>query len=101
MQDICPKCGEKINLHPNNDYSKIDASVDSVLCNECGEIFSNEITSVNIEENKLILSNEMIKKRAEEYSDSFLNKGIAMSSFIQGCNWYREELKKIIYENKS
>lgn len=36
---ICSKCGEKKNLHFNYDYSKIDLPVESIICNECGEMF--------------------------------------------------------------
>lgn len=39
------------------------------------------------------ITNDAIVKRAKEYSESYLNSGVAMSSFIQGCNWYREQLK--------
>jgi len=40
------------------------------------------------------ISDEEIEKEAEEYSNSFLNRGVAMSSFMRGCYWYREQLKK-------
>lgn len=39
----CPKCGETENLHLNYDYSKQHRPVESVLCNECGEIFDGDI----------------------------------------------------------
>ena len=40
------------------------------------------------------ISDEKILDAAEEHSDSFLNRGVAMSSFAGGCYWYREQLKK-------
>ena len=45
MEEIyeCPKCGEKENLHLNYDYSKQHRPVESVLCNECGEIFDGDV----------------------------------------------------------
>ena len=36
---ICPKCGEKENLHYNYDYDGNRSVILDVLCNECGEIF--------------------------------------------------------------
>ena len=39
------------------------------------------------------ISDEKILDAAEEHSDSFLNRGVAMSSFARGCYWYREQLK--------
>jgi hypothetical protein len=39
------------------------------------------------------ISDKKILDAAEEHSDSFLNKGVAMSSFARGCYWYREQLK--------
>lgn len=41
MRNICPKCGEKDNLHFNYDYSQQTQPVINVLCNECGEQFGN------------------------------------------------------------
>lgn len=38
----CPKCGEEHNLHYNYDWSKKDALIMDVLCNECGEIFRGQ-----------------------------------------------------------
>ena len=35
----CPKCGSEENFHINYDYTKKDVPIQSVLCNECGEIF--------------------------------------------------------------
>jgi len=40
----CPKCGETENLHFNYDYSKQHRPVDDVLCNECGEIFTDKVS---------------------------------------------------------
>ena len=40
------------------------------------------------------ISDEKILDAAEEHSDSFLNRGVAMSSFARGCYWYREQLKQ-------
>jgi len=37
---ICPKCGEKENLHINYDYTQPDLPVLDILCNECGEYFN-------------------------------------------------------------
>lgn len=39
----CPKCNERENLHFNYDYSKQHRPIDSVLCNECGEIFDGNM----------------------------------------------------------
>ena len=36
---VCPKCGEKENLHFNYDYSKPNLPIEEVLCNECGTFF--------------------------------------------------------------
>lgn len=38
---VCPKCGERENLHYNYDYANIHPIIESVLCNECGEIFKD------------------------------------------------------------
>lgn len=38
-KDTCPKCGEKENLHFNYNYNYIHLPIESILCNECGEIF--------------------------------------------------------------
>lgn len=40
----CPKCGETENLHFNYDYTKQHRPVDDVLCNECGEIFTDKVS---------------------------------------------------------
>lgn len=37
---VCPKCGEMENFHFNYDYSMFP-HIESVLCNECGEIFED------------------------------------------------------------
>lgn len=42
------------------------------------------------------ISNEEIYKQSQEYSESFQNKGVAMTSFIQGCYWYREKFNSKI-----
>jgi len=34
----CKQCGEIQNLHTNYAYELPDTPVESVLCNECGEI---------------------------------------------------------------
>ena len=39
------------------------------------------------------ISDEEILDAAEDFSDSYMNRGVAMSSFAGGCYWYREQLK--------
>ena len=46
-----------------------------------------------MEKEQIEISDKEILDAAEEHSDSFLNKGVAMSSFARGCYWYREQLK--------
>ena len=38
MKYQCSKCGETENLHFNLDYTKAERPVQSILCNECGEL---------------------------------------------------------------
>jgi len=40
------------------------------------------------------IPDEYIKKAASEYSSSFMNKGVAETSFIRACYWCQEYLKK-------
>ena len=39
------------------------------------------------------ISDKEILDAAEDFSDSYMNRGVAMSSFARGCYWYREQLK--------
>ena len=40
IDNPCPKCGEKDNVHGNYDYSNITRPLINTLCNECGTYFS-------------------------------------------------------------
>jgi uncharacterized Zn finger protein len=39
IEDKCPNCGEKENIHINYDYSVNPPVVEDLLCNECGHFF--------------------------------------------------------------
>ena len=40
IDNPCPKCGEKDNVHGNYDYSNITRPLINTLCNECSTYFS-------------------------------------------------------------
>ena len=42
----CKHCGETQNLHTNYAYHLPDMPVESILCNECGEITDGDCSSV-------------------------------------------------------
>lgn len=46
-----------------------------------------------IEQSGAEISDEEILNAAEDFSDSYMNRGVAMSSFARGCYWYREQVK--------
>jgi hypothetical protein len=71
--------------HLNLDWETFDE-----LIEQAKEMHKQEMAQLPQQE----ISDEKILDAAEEHSDSFLNRGVAMSSFAGGCYWYREQLKK-------
>jgi formate dehydrogenase maturation protein FdhE len=45
----CTHCGETKNLHFNYAYELPDVPIESILCNECGEITENTTKEVTNE----------------------------------------------------
>jgi hypothetical protein len=52
IDNPCPKCGEKDNVHGNYDYSNITRPLINTLCNECGTYFS---PIPKLDENKCLI----------------------------------------------
>jgi hypothetical protein len=54
MEYVCPKCGNKDNLHYNYDWSEQHRPINDVLCNECGEFFGEGLDVYSKIENVII-----------------------------------------------
>ena len=62
VEYVCPKCGNKDNLHYNYDWSKQHRPIIDVLCNECGEFFGEPIdNSTKVERAIIQWSNDGTK----------------------------------------
>ena len=54
MEYVCPKCGNKDNLHYNYDWTKQTRPIIDVMCNECGEYFGELIDDYSEVERAII-----------------------------------------------
>lgn len=68
----CPKCGEKENLHLNYDYGKQHRPVESVLCNECGEIFDGDMPVPQLENYTLVAGQQLSISDVAQQPNSFI-----------------------------